>query len=257
MARKRKKAPEGASQKWMLTFSDMMTLLLTFFVLLFSMSSTDSANLRKAFKAMQSALSVMELGTLGLTRSQIPIKDAMVTSIKPGHLMAAVNELRRFLTEEELNDKVAVHKSERGIVLSISESVVFEQGSAVVKEGSYPLLHMAARLATRLAKTIRVEGNTDSTPVTGGQFKNNLELSAHRAANVLGVILEEGTFTPHGASIGALGEYNAVYPDEASENEKRANRRVEVYIIDPPDVESFWYALMRSYLNSAKEELAE
>lgn len=247
-----RRAEGGASQKWMLTFSDMMTLLLTFFVLLFSMSSTDSENLHKALTSVQNAFSVFQLGTLG-SGSPALGSDQAVSSIKPGEMRAAIDEMKRFISEEELEGDVQIRRSERGITLLVSDRIVFEPGSAKVRSSAYPLLHKAARLAARLAKTVRVEGNTDSTPTAGAHFDSNLELSGQRAINVLSVILQEKAFTPQGACVGALGQYNPVYLLEQTEKQRQANRRVEIHIVEPPDIESFWYALMRSYLDNKRE----
>lgn len=250
MARKSKQASEGASQKWMLTFSDMMTLLLTFFVLLFSMSSMDSEDLQKALEALQSAFSALELGTLGdRSTPQGSILDPSFR-IRPDELMAAAQEMRGFIASMNLEDEAQVKKVERGLVVQLAEDALFDSGSAEVKKDLYPVLHKIALLATRLAKTVRVEGNSDSTKLTGGRFHSNLELSAYRAINVLQVILQEKKFTPHGAAVGAFGEFNPIEKQGEGEEAKRANRRVDVYIVDPPDLESFWYALMRSYLTN-------
>ncbi|MCD6327327.1 flagellar motor protein MotB [bacterium] len=254
MAKKKKASEGGASQVWMLTFSDMMTLLLTFFVLLFSMSSTDSDDLNEALTSLQDSLSVIELGTLSLSTSSPPPKCTPVMTVKPGQLMAAVNEMKQFISQEDLDSDVDIKSTERGIVLSIGEQVLFDSGSTDVKASSYPLLHEIARSAARLAKTVRVEGNSDSTPFAGDGRGSNLELSGRRAINVLQVILEEKVLTPHGASVAALGDSHPIYPDEQTDDERRANRRVDVFIVDPPDVESFWYALMSSYLDNAEEK---
>ena len=95
MARKNKQASEGgADQSWMLTFSDMMTLLLTFFVLLFSMSSTDSEKLSKALQALQNEFAQLNLGTLGVKGSPAmsPAKPSLGT--KPDEIRAAINEIK-------------------------------------------------------------------------------------------------------------------------------------------------------------------
>ena len=254
MARKKKQAAEGgADQSWMLTFSDMMTLLLTFFVLLFSMSSTDSEKLNQALQAFQNEFAGLKLGTLGASQSPVgaPAKPTLMT--KPDEIKAAIDEIKRFISTEDLADDVHVTRTERGIKVSISADVLFDSSSVVVKKGLYPLLHKVSLLATRLAKTVRVEGNTDSAPIVGQNYNSNLELSAYRAMNVLRVILQERAFTPHGACISAFGEHNPIYPEEQTDEERRANRRVVVFITDPPDAESFWYALMQSYLDNANE----
>ncbi len=252
MARKKKQtAKGGADQSWMLTFSDMMTLLLTFFVLLFSMASTDSEKLNRAIQALQNQFAVLELGALGLSDSPMGGREDPGLRIRPGQIGAAIDEMKRFISSENLDDGVQVTRTERGLKVSISADVLFDSGSVVVKKELYPLLHKVSLLATRLAKTVRVEGNTDSTPFVGRNYDSNLELSAYRAINVLRVILQERAFTPHGASIGAFGEHNPIYPQEQTDEERRANRRVDVFITDPPDAESFWYALMQSYLDSA------
>ncbi|MBN1593692.1 MAG: OmpA family protein [Candidatus Coatesbacteria bacterium] len=252
MSRKKKQGAQGgADQSWMLTFSDMMTLLLTFFVLLFSMASTDSDNLNRALQALQNEFTVLDIGSMGEGNPPSGGVESVQLKNKRDEIKAAIDEMKQFITTEKLDDSVDVSRNERGIKVSISSDVMFASGSSVVEERLHSLLHRIAALATRLAKTVRVEGNTDRSPVTGGGYDSNLQLSGRRAENVLKVILEEKSFTPHGASIGAFGEFNPVYPEEASEDERKANRRVDVFITNPPDEESFWYALMQSYLDNA------
>lgn len=244
------RAEGGSSKKWMLTFSDMMTLLLTFFVLLVSMSSMDNQKLRSALRALQGALGVFEIGLMGSSKPVAVSTLPNPANIRGGVLKAAMQEMTQYISSHQLEDYVQVKPTERGMVVMVADNVLFESGSTKVKKSAYPLLHKIARLATRLAKTVRVEGNTDSTPVRSSLYSSNLELSARRAINVLNVILQEKVFTPYGASVGAFGEYNPIYRNERNEEQRRANRRVEIYIVDPPDVESFWYALMRSYLDN-------
>ncbi len=159
--------------------------------------------------------------------------------------------MKRFISAESLDQEIDVTKTKRGIKVSISADVLFDSASATVEKRLHPLLHRIAHLATRLAKTVRVEGNTDSAPFASKNYGSNLELSAYRAMNVLKVILEEKAFTPHGASVGAFGEHNPVHARGQTDEERKANRRVDIFITDPPDVESFWYALMQSYLDNA------
>jgi len=237
-----------------LSWADMMTTVLSFFVLLFSMASTGSGKLNEAIQSMQSQFASLDLGTLG---GQGPAMGARLnpsSGMRPDDVRAAMNDIKRLVSTENLQDDVQVTRAERGLKVSVGADLLFDPGSAAVKTELHPLLHKIAVLATRLAKTVRVEGNTDRTALAGKSgYDSNLELSASRAINVLQVILEDKAFTPHGACVGAFGEYNPVYPEERTDEERRANRRVDVYIVDPPDAESFWYALMQSYLDNANE----
>jgi len=255
MARKKRAAESGGvDQRWMLTFSDMMTLLLTFFVLLFSMSSTDSSKLHKAMKALKDEFTAFNLGTMGLGGGAVgPLENPNLV-IRPDEIRVAVDQIKRFISAEDLDDDAQVTRAGRSIKVSLSADVLFDTGSVAVKPAARPLLHEIARIATKLAKTVRVEGNTDSTPVVGQRFKSNLDLSAYRAISVLKTILEEKTFTPQGASIGAFGDYNPVRPKERNDRDRKANRRVDIFVVDPPDAESFWYALMESYLSNTSNK---
>jgi len=254
MAKKKKQSAKGGPDKsWMLTFSDMMTLLLTFFVLLFSMASTDSEKLNQALEAIQNELTALDLGILGGQGFMTGGRENPSLKTRPDEVRTAMDDIKRLVSTENLEDDVEVTRTERGLKVSVATDLLFDPASAVVKTELHPLLRKISVLATRLAKTVRVEGNTDRTPFAASKYDSNLELSAYRAMNVLQVILEERAFTPHGACVGAFGEYNPVYSEERTDEERRANRRVDVFIADPPDAESFWYALMQSYLDNANE----
>ncbi len=209
---------------WMSTFSDMATLLLTFFVLIVSMSEVQ-------VKKFKEALSYFQGGTGVFTQPSVV---SPAGSISPPGQSPEKEEAERFeelgayLKEQGLEHKIQLNLTERGVHLVITDSVMFRSGEAVLKEPAQDILARISGIIGDRVQSVVVEGHTDNVPIQTSVFPSNWELSASRAATVVRFFLEQKTSLPpdHLVATG-YGEYHPIASNTTPEGRAK-NRRVEV-----------------------------
>lgn len=231
--------PEGAPA-WLVTFSDLVTLLLTFFVLLQSMSTTNKVNFQSAAASIRAALtgkdpSVQTEFVVPVFPKTPKVQFAPITapSVEKIHekIKSQIDTLR-------LQDSVGLQKSEDGaLVLRINDSVLFEPGKAQIAPQAYPVLRNVADIIRPLPMDVRIEGHTDDTPMTG-IVDGNWDLSVARSVSVLR-FFKESDLLPLDR-MGAVG-YGKDRPimrniDDAT---RAANRRVDFVLrLNKPTTDS-------------------
>lgn len=212
------KKPDPPAE-WLMTFGDMMALLLTFFVLLIGISSPDQG---KFDKAMQSIAEALGADPGSSTATLLVAEKASEASFK--NLGSQVEEI---INEGNLQDIVDVAINERGIVLNIVGGALFRSGGARVSRDMKPLLLTVSDMLKKLPYKIIVEGHTDDTQTKGGRYPSNWELSAARAAAVVRVMAEGGVAADRFSAIG-YAEFRPLYAQTKANRAK--NRRVEIII---------------------------
>ncbi len=219
MLGERGKKPRAVQEEWLLTFGDMMALLLTFFVLLFAISSPDPGKFDKAIKSIQDAI-----GSAAISKEILDLSGKQAEA----SFELLGGEVKEIIDEGNLQDVVQVDVNEKGLVLNIVGGALFESGSAKVQKGIKPLLLEVGLMVKKLPYKIIIEGHTDNVKARGGTYPSNWELSAARAAAVVRVMVEEGGVDPARFSAVGYAEFQPLY---AQTRENRAkNRRVEIII---------------------------
>ena len=222
----------GGSPAWMTTFGDMMTLLLVFFVLLYSFSSMDVEKFKGFISALQSQLGILEggktitpnpnidAGTLGADYAQAP-----------ENIRQIMKELDNYIKKNGLGDRVNVENKRKGLVISLTGEILYEQGRANIREQGREVLAMISDILKDVPNDIMIEGHTDNVPIRTDEFPSNWELSTARAVNVIKFLIEERNFEPARLSAAGYSEYRP-----AAENNTAAgraeNRRVEVVVLN-------------------------
>jgi chemotaxis protein MotB len=229
-ARKKKEEKKGAPA-YMMTWGDMCTLLLCFFVMLLAMSTIDPNKFMVAASSFQNAFS----GVLESFPSILITKDVIVPRMggdEQNKKMAieAAMRLREAVKKENLEDAIKVKVTEQGMAVKIADPVGFGVGNAEIKGDLAPVLNEIAALIARVPnKQVRVEGHTDNTPIHTRRYPSNWELSAARALNVVKYLHQRGAVDPARLSAVGYGEYRPLAPNTTPEN-KRKNRRIEIYV---------------------------
>ncbi len=196
--KKRKKCEEGAPD-WLLTYGDMTTLLLTFFIMMFTTATIDGSELRMILAAFQglgslmggNTLEVGKLAELGNTIMSLP-------SRQRGSALDMARKMAISLFQPELRTKkVRIKEDERGLIISLAADAFFKPASAEINiEEARSVLQRAANLlsSSELKNYIfRIEGHTDSLPTNPkGKWPTNWELSTARATNVLHYLVDFG-----------------------------------------------------------------
>ncbi|MBM3316845.1 MAG: OmpA family protein [Candidatus Eisenbacteria bacterium] len=190
-------AEEGAPA-WVVTYCDLMSLLLCFFVLIASFSTMDVIKYRSLVGSMRSALgaapSIPSVVALGRTAS-ISAGDGMtgresVTDEMLEHKLTAA------VAEEGLTGSSSLQRTDRGIALAVRDQVFFPPGSAELRPEALALLRKVAAVCRHFPRRVFVEGHTDNLPLRAGAFASNWELSTARATAVVRYLLEVEHIAP-------------------------------------------------------------
>lgn len=229
MRKKKEHHEEHVDEAWLLPYSDMLTLLLALFIVMFAMGQTDAGK----FKAMSEQFNIIFAGGSGVMQqdgnSVIPME------ISPGQAeYDKMNEVKKMLeeeiTKEGYSDKVKVDLNSEGLEISIQDAVIFNTGEAEVKNNLSPLLVEVSNLLQGLDNQIKVVGHTDNVPIKNDKFQSNWELSSMRAINVMNFIVSSGKISADKVSIQAYGEYMPKF-ENTTEEGRAKNRRVEIIVV--------------------------
>lgn len=239
--KKRQRPPKKGAPAWMVTYSDLVTLILVFFVLLFGMSQID----KEKFEEL--AQSFRERAIFDFNPSSIPFEQTPNTIIDDDlnedtfddeqskmdeQLKRLISEVNHFIKKNGLEDIVIVTRNERGIVLVLPEQVLFETGEANIIEEALPFLDHVANLMKEIPNVVRVEGHTDNRPIHNSRYPSNWELSSARSASVIRYFVEEHEIDPTRFIATGYSDTRPIVPNDGPENWAK-NRRVEIVILDP------------------------
>lgn len=250
MERRRQQKQAKGAPAWMVTFSDLITLILVFFILLFSMSIVDGTK----FKAV--ADSFQQRAIFDFYPSVVPfenpaedtdvISDPFVDVVDPlndlkksigdQELDKLLQEVQQFLLVQQLDDVISASRDDRGVVLVLQERNLFESAEAVILEGAHPFLTKVGTLLEAIPNLVKVEGHTDSRPINTFRYPSNWELSGARASSVIRFLVQNSNVESKRFMAVGYGETKPVVPNTSSENLKK-NRRVVIVISDPTDSE--------------------
>lgn len=245
--RERKKKDSGGGDGWLTTFSDLMSLLLTFFILLFSMSQVSEDKFSSASQSLQDAF-IGETGGGSILdgngpppvefegeegnedgaenpEDQVVTKDAI-----PPEIIAMYEEALAFIEAEGLDSEVAVSGDQEGIYLDIQESILFDLGQADLTDSGQETLEVITELLNLTDNRIVVEGYTDDIPINTPRFPSNWELSLSRGASVVRYLSETQDVDPERLSARGYGQHNPIVPNDSAENRAK-NRRVNIVIV--------------------------
>lgn len=238
MRMRRRKDNEEGSPRWMTTYSDLVTQLLIFFVMLYSFSVIDIQKFQ-AFLASFQGAGILEQGPSPMQEAVPPtstISPPEGTELpNPSEITPEQNffevyqNVVAFLEESGLSDKVEVEFVERGVLLRIPENLLFETGKADLGPKAVELLDKLTPLFEELPYVISVEGHTDPRPINTVEFPTNWELSTARAARVVRYFTENKGLEPHRFVAIGYGPYHPLVDNNNLEN-MALNRRVEILI---------------------------
>jgi len=234
---RRKPRPEKrGAPAWMTTYADMVTLLLTFFVLLYSFSTLDVQKFRAIIAAFQGTLGVLDGGK---TISNVPAVNEGTLDIDTAYdisqqeiqqIEELYEQVQGMIAKGQLPGTVELIKDERGLVVRFADRAFFDLGKADIRADALPVLEAIAEVLRPLPNHVRVEGHTDNLPINTDRFPSNWELSTTRATNVIRFMIEEKQLDPERLSAAGYGEYRPVDTNETIEGKAR-NRRVDLVIL--------------------------
>ena len=239
----------GSSERWLLTYADMITLLLALFVVLFSISAVNVSKFKTLKQTLEQAFSPHILSGGG---SIIPNGGSEATTHKAAAAIAALatqradattmhaeeeqfqrlkEKLDSYAREHGFSESIETTITRRGLVIRLlTDRVLFNSGSAVLKPEAAPLLTEIANLVNLdRSHAISVEGNTDDVPISTSQFPSNWELSVARATGVVRFMIGQGVAARRLEASGVAGE-RPIAPN-STEGGRSRNRRVEIALL--------------------------
>lgn len=260
---KKKEDPPKGSPAWMATFSDLMNLLLCFFVLLYSMSSVDEEKFQQVIASLRSTVSILSNGgaTIGdgemisagvrqlefLDSYYKEMSNSMATdenteddgknNFVEQYEQEALNESQEMADEIEaslnvagISDMVDVTFNSQYVQLDLSGAILFESGKADLVTEAYPIMNKIGRILERYDKhVIEVEGHTDNVPISSSRFPNNNVLSMFRALSVADYLREHTNIPDANLKSSGRGAYVPAADNTTAEGRAR-NRRVEIKV---------------------------
>lgn len=240
----RKEEVEEGAPAWTTTFGDLMSLLLTFFILLYAMSELKVERFTLASQSLSTALGGTAVippdnptglvadtpGTFhpedGDQEEGITQEEKEVISKAELEMDELIERLEGLVEEQGLQDVISVDRSDEGIRLSIVASTLFPPGSAIMIEDKRWVLRCLAEVTSGLEFLAVVSGHTDNMPIQTSQFPSNWELSAARAGGVARELAQAG-HSPQYLKVEAFGEHRPIDKND-TETGRASNRRVEI-----------------------------
>jgi chemotaxis protein MotB len=226
LGRRKKLEDKENLDRWLLTYADLITLLLAFFIVMYSMSQVD----RKKFGKMTEALNSVLRGGQSILKYQLEPSTKGHGLLKLGNLRMVQQKIEERFKQLGRNEVLQTEITERGLVIHVLESALFDVGSATLKPRALEVLDLIADQVKGRPNHIRVEGHTDDRPINTLVFPTNWELSSRRATAVVRYYAENHSIPPDRISALGYGEYRPVRPNNTIENRAR-NRRVDVVIL--------------------------
>ena len=210
----------------MVLYANLMTLLMTFFIVLVSMGSIQEEKVKAGVGAFRKALLS---GGLGILWENKPVSfDYLIQQEKMRIRKEISASLKKSLETEMKKEGLAVATTEEGVVLKLPGKVLFDLGKAELKPGAKKTLNRVISLLKKYPYNIQVEGHTDNLPIHTERFHSNWELSAARAISVIKYLHQNGIPQERLSALG-YGEYRPVAPNDTPEH-RSLNRRIEILI---------------------------
>jgi chemotaxis protein MotB len=253
MWRRRRKDNHGGHhnhERWLITYADLITLLMIFFVIMYAMSKVDVAKFMTLSQSLAAALHkndeipLKNLGTTGLVVPANPTdqgnrqKTGSVDNPTPEDkkLDDLYRQISEYIKQHHLQGNVTIVSQERGIQITLRDVVLFDTGQATIKPEAQKLLKGLVPFFQKLDNPIVIEGHTDNRPISTPQYPSNWELSAARAINVVRFLVSQHVAPSRLSGVG-YGEYHPVAPND-TEAHRQENRRVNIVILrDKPGAE--------------------
>ena len=216
---------------WIVTYADLMTLLLVFFVLLYSISSLNLEKFKHAIKSIQVSLGETNprVGLMDLVNApeandqNFVLEDLTGLRSREQEILSSLNS---FIEGQNSSENILVHAKDGQVTIEMRGQVLFTSGSAVFNDSAAPILDEIANIIQAYPEyNVNIKGHTDDIPISTPQFPSNWELSAVRATTVLKYLISKGINAIRLTATG-FGDRMPLVPNDSPEN-RATNRRVE------------------------------
>ncbi|MGM0380897.1 MAG: OmpA/MotB family protein [bacterium] len=221
---------DGGESRWLTTYGDAMTLLLTFFVALLSMSTIEEESFQLTISSFRGAVGFLNAGRT-LAPGELMDMGINVHELSEAETTVAENIPRDIEQMAEAEAEASVEQDERGIVIQVTDQLLFESGQVELTPAGRTFLSRVAQFlsASRFQdRAIRIEGHTDNVPPTN--YASNWEISVLRSTNVVRHFVERENLPPQRFSAVGFGQTRPIASNETEEG-RAQNRRVEIVLL--------------------------
>lgn len=231
MARKRvADEPKAGAPEWMATYGDMVTLLLVFFVLLFSFANLDVQKFKAIAVSMNGSLGVLDSGATVNMESLVGSFPNDSPTEENEEFKKLYGEMNEYIKENNLAESITLRLDERGLLVRFTDNVLFDSGKADMESKAREIINKVAEIIKQNDNSVRVEGHTDNVPISTSRFPSNWELSTTRAVNVVKYLIEENGIEAKRLSASGYADQHPVDDNNTIEG-RRNNRRVDMVIL--------------------------
>jgi chemotaxis protein MotB len=246
--RRAPKHAEHPDERWLLTYSDMITLLMALFIVMWSVSVVNTGKFDELKTSLHAAFSHTPVldgqrsilqssgapsSAVNIVPSQLPPQQAVQRTfrkLEQENLERVRQQITAAAAAEGLTQLLRTKIDERGLVIRLlTDKLLFDPGRATVKDGAMPLLGRVALSLGSVGNPVRVEGNTDDQPISTSAFHSNWELSAARATAVLEVLRDHGVADDR-LSVAGYADQHPVATNGTADG-RAANRRVDIVVL--------------------------
>ena len=228
---------DGAGgMRWLLTYADMITLLLIFFIIMYATAAQDQEQIKKLLESLRATFGGIVTGgkaalNSGTTADPAPFAINSARIQLPVVERKVLEQFKKVAETKHFNNKIMVRINERGLVISLlTDGLTFDKGSAQLKPEAKPLLRELAQQIRALPNQVAVEGHTDDSPAQGAAYPTNWELSTARAATVVRYLVEQGQMPPSRMSAAGYAQYRPLVKNSNDES-RSYNRRVDIVLL--------------------------
>lgn len=231
---KRRKSEEVSAPLWFVSFADLMTNMLCFFVMLFAFSSLDSPKKRQESESRDEkfhavfSINSAQGSSQWLTHGGKGI--LLTPASRKSEIPHLVKKVKNQLRKTPAADRMLVMAADQMVKIEIPSNVLFESGSVEMKRGAEDVLISLVPVLSTIDNHIRIDGHTDDQPTRSSTYPSNWELSTARACSVVRFFVDKMQQDPERFSAQGYGEFRPKVPNISPEN-REINRRVEIIVL--------------------------
>lgn len=220
--------------RWVVSYADFVTMLLALFMFMFAVSQIDNEKLASAQAKIEKAFSGQKEDQ-NVTKYQKEIQESITSNVTQKvsyNGVKGVDALEELFRENvSKNKSIKLVKEDRGLVVRVNDTMLFDEGSSKIKPEAEKTLGQIVKTLTKIDNPVIIEGHTDSTPIRNTKYPSNWELSTARATNIISYIVKKGKITPKRLCAVGYGEYMPV-ADNTSISGRMLNRRVDIIVLE-------------------------
>lgn len=235
---------EGGDERWLITYADMITLLMVFFIVLFAMARVDlekyeklAHSLQRAFGGTDEVFTVLSAAEGGRWEPEYTTPVQIDLPVRSFDQVDVSRELGAAIGQAGIEGEVSVRTIVEGVIVSLSEELVFPSGSAEIHPIGRRALDKIAAVLVTMPNPIRVEAHTDDRPTNNPDYPTNWELSTARAVSIVRHLMDSG-IDPRRLSAAGFASHQPLLPNDTPEH-RAINRRANIVILYPMEQRNY------------------